>query len=56
MRFDIPSLVLAAAILLVAALESIGWLPREVAYKGFIMLPLLGFAWSRRQACRACLA
>ena len=54
MRFDIPSLVVAATILLVAALRSIGWLPREVAYNGFIILPLLGFAWSRRQVCRAC--
>ena len=52
MTIDIPSLILASAILLVAALLTGGGIGEDAAKNAFILLPLIGFAWSRREACR----
>lgn len=52
MKIDIPSLILAGAILLVAALLTAGGIGEDAAKNAFILLPLIGFAWSRREACR----
>ncbi|WP_156169994.1 hypothetical protein [Aurantiacibacter luteus] len=52
MTIDIPSLVLAGAILAVSALASLGGISEEVAQNAFILLPLGAFVWSRRQVCR----
>ena len=52
MRIDRPSLILAAGILLVAAIFALGGISESAAKDAFIVLPLLGFAWSRREACK----
>jgi hypothetical protein len=53
MRFDIPSLIFAAVILLIALASSTGLIAPDTATAGFILLPTLGFAWSRREVCKA---
>lgn len=53
MRFDKPSLILAAGILLVSAIAALGGISQDMAKNFFILIPLFGFIWSRRQACRA---
>ena len=53
MRIDIPSVIFAFAILAIAAASSLGLLAADTATAGFILLPTLGFAWSRQQVCKA---
>ena len=53
MKLDKPSLVLAGLILLVALVFAVGGISEDAADKAFILLPVLGFAWARRQSCKS---
>ena len=52
MRIDKPSLVLGILILIVSALFVAGGISRDAAQNAFIILPMLGFLWARREACK----
>ena len=52
MTFDKPSAGIAVAILMVALMNWMGVLGDELAYSGFIVVLLLGFASARQEVCR----
>mgnify|MGYP001269233907 CR=1 FL=1 len=56
MKLDIPSLIVAAVILIAAILNRVGVASDDMAYTAFIGVLLVGFAWSRRQVCRTACA
>ncbi len=52
MKLDLPTLVVAGAILALAVLNRFGVIGDELAYAGFISVLLGGFVFARRQVCR----
>ena len=52
MKFDIPSALVAGAILAAAALNRFGVIGDELTYAAFISVLVAGFATARRQVCR----
>lgn len=52
MTFDKPSLGIGLAILTLSLLNWMGVLTDHLAYTGFIMVLLLGFANARQEVCR----
>ena len=52
MTIDKPSAIVAALILAVAILNRFAGVSDDVAYSAYIAVLLIGFGWSRQQACR----
>ena len=52
MKHDIPTLIVAAAIVALAVLNRIEVIGDELAYAGFISVLVSGFVLARREVCR----
>ena len=52
MKFDKPSLAIGIAILMVALMNYIGALTDDLAFTGFILVLVMGYAKARQEVCR----